>query len=93
LYLCTRPADWSCIHPALRASYTAALVPRAEDALKRFNIAYGEAKAAATFTLDDLTAAQKDTLKRGIENDFATFYKRHPNIASNWKATQSFLGQ
>jgi len=92
LHLCTRPAPWSGLHPAIRTPFITQLVPHAEKLLREFNAAYGEAKAAATFSLDDLSAAQKDTLKRGIESDFTTFYQRHPALAAKWKTTQDFLG-
>jgi hypothetical protein len=83
---------WVSLHPSLRIPVAKKHLPDVLMKIGIFNDAYGKAAKQITFSANDFSPTQRETLKRGIGNDVATFLKQHPSLTEKWKTTVAFLG-
>lgn len=86
------PQEWNRVHRAVRDAVIPQILPVFEQRMRAINHIFAEAEKAMIFKLDNLTPVQTDMLKFGIEEDFRTFLRRHPQTAERWTVTRNFLG-
>ena len=92
LHAVVYPQDWYKLHPRIREVIRERVPQLFAEQLRRFDRVFAQAETAMTFTIEALTPVQRELLKLGIEEDFRTFQRRHPDVADRWTESRTFLG-
>ena len=92
LHISVYEAQWASVHPHIRQGLARKVVPGFINHLRILDSAYAFGETHMTFTVESFTPLQRDILASGIEDDFSTFLRRHPEVAERWTVTRSFLG-
>lgn len=92
LNVCVLSRDWSAFLPDIRKQLKPRVISTFLEQAALLNRAYEDGTRAMTFTLDQLTTKQADTLRRGLEEDLVTIFALYPEIAQKWSTTRAFLG-
>lgn len=91
LHMCAVASEWNVVHPKIRPEILSRCISFFEQNMRVMNHVFGLARQAPKFTLEELTASQKDHLRNSIGDDVAEFSKRHPAAVENWAVTNEFL--